>query len=286
MIIRTVAVDLGGTRLRLAWMTASGKVSEWEQTAVPPSNLPKTLARFWKKKKWGRIARLIVGSKGIWTGPERKDLQLSFRALAETVTVVSDVELAMHTAFGRTPRKTNRILIVAGTGSIALGTDTDGTLYRAGGRGPAKGDEGSGYWIGKEFLRRKYAGRKVVQPISPQSVKKTAALAKKVIAQSQHNPQFAEIVRSAQSHLADLIVDVHRQMGVRKPVWVSWGGSLMADRRFRAGVRAFARSQAPGPQRWVAPSDFPAQAAVVAPDAIPLKSRRSNPPRAVRKRIV
>ncbi len=286
MIIRTVAVDLGGTRLRLAWMTGAGIVREWEQTAVPPSDLPKTLARIWKKKKWGRINRLIVGSKGIWTGPERQALTHALQALAETVTVVSDVELALHTAFVRTPSKTNRILIVAGTGSIAVGTDKTGTLYRAGGLGPARGDEGSGYWIGKEFLRIKRAHRGVPQVLSPQTVKKTAAWAKKVIAQSRHNPQCAAIVRSAQSHLADLIVNVHRQMGHKKTVWISWAGSLMSDERFRSGVRAFARSQAPGPQRWVAPSDSPAQAAVVAPDAIPLKTRRSNPPRAVRKRIV
>jgi hypothetical protein len=285
MIPRAVAVDLGGTRLRVAWVAGKGQTREWKQTAVPPSDLPKTLGRFWKKKKWGPMHRLIVGSKGIWTEPERQALQHALRALAETVTVMSDVELALHTAFVRTPL-INRILIVAGTGSIALGADKNGSLYRAGGLGPAKGDEGSGYWIGKEFLRIKRAHRGVPQVLSPQTVKKTAARAKKVIAQARHNAQCAAIVRSAQSHLADLIVDVHRQLGGRKPVWVSWAGSLMADKRFRTGVRAFARSQAPGPQRWVAPSDSPAQAAVVDPDAIPLKTRRSNPPRAVRKRIV
>ncbi|MBK8871208.1 MAG: hypothetical protein IPN19_09205 [Elusimicrobia bacterium] len=266
----TVTVDLGGTRLRLAWMTGAGIVMGWEQTAVPPSDLPKTLARIWKKKKWGQTNRLIVGSKGIWTGTERLNLQHALQGLAKTVTVVSDVELALHTAFVRTPPKTNRILIVAGTGSIAVGTNKTGTLYRAGGLGPGKGDEGSGYWIGKEFLRNKRAHRADPRPLSPQTVKKIAAQAKKVIDQSRHNPQCAALVRSAQSHLADLIIDVHRQMGGQKTVWISWAGSLMSNKRFRTGVRAFARSPVPGAQRWLAPSDSPARTAARHPDKIPL----------------
>jgi hypothetical protein len=284
MIPRTVAVDLGGTRLRLAWMTGAGIVREWEQTAVPPSTLPKTLTRFWKKKKWGQIHRLIVGSKGIWTGPERKALQRSFHALAETVTVVSDVELAMHTAFGRTPQKTNRILIVAGTGSIVVGTDKTGTLYRAGGLGPGKGDEGSGYWIGKEFLRIKRPSMVTARPLSPQKVKKIAAQAKKVIDQSRHNSLCAAIVRSAQSHLADLIVDIHRQMDRPKTASVSWAGSLMCDHGFRSGVRAFTRSHIPR-LRWITPTNSPARAAAFHPNIIPLKMPHPIPPRPVRKRM-
>jgi N-acetylglucosamine kinase-like BadF-type ATPase len=43
-------------------------------------------------------------------------------------------------------------LVYAGTGSIAAFIDAHGTTLRAGGRGPALGDEGAGYWIAREAL--------------------------------------------------------------------------------------------------------------------------------------
>lgn len=45
------------------------------------------------------------------------------------------------------------ILLIAGTGSIALGRRSDGTMVRAGGWGPAFSDEGGGFWIGREAIR-------------------------------------------------------------------------------------------------------------------------------------
>lgn len=43
--------------------------------------------------------------------------------------------------------------MIAGTGSNFVGRASDGTIYTAGGWGPALGDEGSGFWIGQEALR-------------------------------------------------------------------------------------------------------------------------------------
>jgi len=44
------------------------------------------------------------------------------------------------------------ILVVAGTGSIAFGINSTGQTARAGGWGHRVGDEGSGYWIGKQAI--------------------------------------------------------------------------------------------------------------------------------------
>jgi N-acetylglucosamine kinase-like BadF-type ATPase len=63
--------------------------------------------------------------------------------------LAGDEEIALDGAFRGGPG----ILIIAGTGSNVLGRATDGAMYRAGGWGPAIGDEGSGYWIGHEALR-------------------------------------------------------------------------------------------------------------------------------------
>ncbi len=44
------------------------------------------------------------------------------------------------------------ILVIAGTGSIAYGVNEQGVTARAGGWGHRVGDEGSGYWIGKQAI--------------------------------------------------------------------------------------------------------------------------------------
>ena len=44
------------------------------------------------------------------------------------------------------------VVVIAGTGSIACGINARGEFARAGGWGPAMGDEGSGYYIGRRAL--------------------------------------------------------------------------------------------------------------------------------------
>ena len=71
-------------------------------------------------------------------------------ALAERVHVGTDVQAAFHDAFGEGPG----ILLMAGTGSIAWGRAEDGRVARVGGWGWLLGDEGSGYAMGLEAMRR------------------------------------------------------------------------------------------------------------------------------------
>lgn len=60
----------------------------------------------------------------------------------------NDVYVALEGAFyGRAG-----ILVVAGTGSLAYGRDKNGLVDRCGGWSEFFGDEGSGYWIGKQLL--------------------------------------------------------------------------------------------------------------------------------------
>ncbi len=66
-----------------------------------------------------------------------------------------DQEIALDAAF----KGGEGILLIAGTGSNIVGRSADGTLYCAGGWGPALGDEGSGYWIGQEALRGAFWAR-------------------------------------------------------------------------------------------------------------------------------
>jgi glucosamine kinase len=55
------------------------------------------------------------------------------------------MHIALEAAFGAGPG----VVVIAGTGSIAYGRDSNGTIARAGGWGFAISDEGSAHWIGR-----------------------------------------------------------------------------------------------------------------------------------------
>jgi len=69
--------------------------------------------------------------------------------LDATIIVESDAFIASIGAIGVDPG----ILLIAGTGSIVIGRDANRSMFRVGGWGPYFGDEGSGFWIGREAVR-------------------------------------------------------------------------------------------------------------------------------------
>jgi N-acetylglucosamine kinase-like BadF-type ATPase len=151
------------------------------------------------------------------------------------VVVISDVEAAYLGALGATAG----VLILAGTGSIALGRDRGGRFTRAGGLGPLLGDDGSAFAIGRAWLR---AGamtpvriRRIVT--APDAVARVAALAPSVLRRARRGDRTARrVVADAQRGLADLAARVAPRLGPGRPIPVSWAGGLLGDRRFRAGV--------------------------------------------------
>jgi glucosamine kinase len=71
------------------------------------------------------------------------------RLTSVPIAVTDDSEAALLGAFDGAPG----IVVIAGTGSIACGSDSSGALVRIGGHGFLLGDDGGGYWIGRECLR-------------------------------------------------------------------------------------------------------------------------------------
>ncbi len=65
------------------------------------------------------------------------------------IMVHHDAFIAHYGAFEGGPG----VLLIAGTGSIAYGRNAEGREARAGGWGWMLGDEGSGWWIGREAVR-------------------------------------------------------------------------------------------------------------------------------------
>jgi len=96
------------------------------------------------------VAAVCAGLAGAGHAKERAPIEawLDGRFTGLPTTVVADVELVLA---GGTPDRVG-IAIVAGTGSIAFARDRRGMTARAGGRGPAIGDPGSGYAIGRAAL--------------------------------------------------------------------------------------------------------------------------------------
>jgi N-acetylglucosamine kinase-like BadF-type ATPase len=183
-----------------------------------------------------RAGSLVVAARGVWTLAERAALRRRLRPLAERVAVISDAEAALLGALGGRPG----VLVLAGTGSIVLGRDDHGRLMRAGGLGPLLGDEGSAFWLGREWLRRRPDAAAAARALArrPDAVARIAAGAPAVLARARRGDRRARaITRAGQAHLAEQAASVIRRLGLASPVTVSWSGGLLADEWYRAGVR-------------------------------------------------
>jgi len=98
----------------------------------------------------GEVTRTCIGLAGLSIDAVREWAEREIGAVVGgDLLLCGDEEIALDGAFQGGPG----ILIVAGTGSNFIGRASDGTMYSAGGWGPALGDEGAGFWIGQEALR-------------------------------------------------------------------------------------------------------------------------------------
>jgi N-acetylglucosamine kinase-like BadF-type ATPase len=255
-----IGVDVGGTWVRVVALS-DGKVVA-RRARRGPVDLARFLRLICRQQGWSRANALVVASRGVWAPRERAALRARVRGLARATEAISDAEAAYLGALGPAPG----ILVLAGTGSIVLGRTARGAWIREGGLGPLLGDEGSGFWIGREWLRAcdPEQGRRLAR--APDAVARIAALAPGVLARARRGDRVArEIVRGAQEHLAVLAAEVARRLGGR--VDASWAGGLLDDRAFRAGVaRALARRKIRA--RWRAPRDEPALAAARAAERL------------------
>jgi N-acetylglucosamine kinase-like BadF-type ATPase len=93
---------------------------------------------------------LVVGAAGVGRDEEQGQLRdaLRIEALADRVVVTTDLAIALRDAFEGGPG----IILLAGTGSVAVARLADGTVRRQGGYGWQMGDEGSGYAIARAGL--------------------------------------------------------------------------------------------------------------------------------------
>ncbi|HMF99592.1 MAG TPA: BadF/BadG/BcrA/BcrD ATPase family protein [Vicinamibacterales bacterium] len=95
-------------------------------------------------------AAICLGIAGVDREDEAQVVRAIMRRIGykSRVLVVNDALIAMVAGARDDPA----IVLIAGTGSIAYGRNGSGEAARAGGWGHMIGDEGSGYWIGREAL--------------------------------------------------------------------------------------------------------------------------------------
>ncbi len=165
--IRVMGADGGGTRLRLALADGEGRILA-RRNGPPALVLPgqaggvaaslaaevRVLAR--EAGVELPLDALCVGLAGVGRpgAAARVRGHLEVRGLAREVRVVTDARVALDDAF---PEEAG-VLLVAGTGSIALARRWDGEVLRVGGWGALLGDEGSGYRLALEGLRAAIRG--------------------------------------------------------------------------------------------------------------------------------
>src|SRR5438094_5056583 len=95
-------------------------------------------------------AAICLGIAGVDRDDEARTVRAIMRRIGykSRILVVNDALIALVAGAGDNPG----IVVIAGTGSIVYGRSAAGEAARAGGWGHIIGDEGSGYWIGREAL--------------------------------------------------------------------------------------------------------------------------------------
>lgn len=112
-----------------------------------------------------QIESILIGTTGAGRRPDAESLEKDFNELLsehginiKSFRVESDARIALEGAFSGKPGS----ILIAGTGSIMFGKDSEGTIHRVGGFGRYIGDEGSGYVLGRHGLvaaSKEYDGR-------------------------------------------------------------------------------------------------------------------------------
>lgn len=158
-----LGLDAGGTQTRWALADAQGRLlAEGAVAGINGLQLASGAGRVALAQTAQRLADAVLahGRPGaLYAGITGLAEAAAGQAMADLLSQAlgmapqraccgSDMEIACRAAFA----PGEGYLVYAGTGAIAAFLDADGSLQRAGGRGPILSDEGSGYWIAREAL--------------------------------------------------------------------------------------------------------------------------------------
>jgi len=157
--MHVLGIDAGGTKTVCLLADENGAILA--EARGPGANLH-SAGELTVEKVLHEVMETAIGDRDItpsaiclgMAGVDREDEARGVRAIMRRIghkariVVVNDALIALVAGAQDAPG----IVIVSGTGSIAYGRNADGEAARAGGWGHMIGDEGSGYWIGREAL--------------------------------------------------------------------------------------------------------------------------------------
>jgi N-acetylglucosamine kinase-like BadF-type ATPase len=248
-----IGIEGGGTKSRAAALSSDRKIlgrargTGMNLQNTPEERLKETLThlvdRF--RTRLGRPAGLCAGLAGCDRSEDKRKLKAILKGLFPGIPAMaeSDARVALFGAFEEEPG----VLVISGTGSVAIGQDGQGRVARAGGWGYLLGDEGSGFSIGREALRACLSGRKTkleslvrkalkvkrAEQVIPwihaqEDVPKTLAWVAPLVFQaaSQHDPAAVEILEAAASALSDLCFDTSEALNLERPRAAFLGGLI------------------------------------------------------------
>lgn len=158
--MRCLAVDVGGSGLRVTWARAHpGPVVRSGGVLLGPDGIDSAdlveralaLAQQVDDERGEGVDRLVWSTRGLMLQrPDALRALLVARAGCEHVALVSDAAASLFGALGEVGPGA---VVAAGTGAVALATDLHATWRRVDGWGHLLGDEGSAAWLGLAGLR-------------------------------------------------------------------------------------------------------------------------------------
>lgn len=155
-----VGLDIGGSKTHGAlWLdgvlVTEARAGSANVQNVTPHEAARSLGQLFDellaRRPVGAVGRVIAGSGGVDTAADADRLRALIAPYAPgaPIDVVHDTRLILAAGGASTG-----IAVIAGTGSVAWGVGEDGREARSGGWGYLLGDEGSGYWVAREAVRR------------------------------------------------------------------------------------------------------------------------------------
>ena len=264
-----IGLDIGGTKTRGVRFEDGTAVADESVGSSNVQNVSREeaalhLAELFARIGGGAVAQVYAGAGGVDTDEDAAALAalIAPHVPDARITVVHDSRLLLAAGGASTG-----VAVIGGTGSAAWGRNRRGEEARAGGWGYLLGDEGSGYWLGREAVR--HSLRRMNQGLEPDELT-TALLAScgvddpnKLIALF-HSPDTGrrywaerarlvvdaaaaghaasqELVDQAGRDLAALALQTVRKLGVDGPVILGSGLGMNVPRlqeSFRAALAA------------------------------------------------
>ncbi|WP_443197921.1 N-acetylglucosamine kinase [Pseudarthrobacter sp. CCNWLW247] len=169
-----IGLDIGGTKTRGVRFVDGRVVADESAGSSNVQNVSReeaafNLADLFARIGGGSVSQVYAGAGGIDTDDDAAALAalIEPHVPGARITVVHDSRLLLAAG-----RASTGVAVIAGTGSAAWGRNAKGEEARAGGWGYLLGDEGSGYWLGREAVR--YSLRRMNQGLPVDQL--TAAL--------------------------------------------------------------------------------------------------------------